>query len=58
MAIFTRMGSEVEIIGYNYNTGSVVIKYPDGGIATAAVCELKADRGIEEIEQTIEAIKC
>lgn len=57
MAIFTRFGSEVEITSYNHNTGTIEIKYPTGHFDDVAIYELKADGGVKEIEEAINATK-
>ena len=51
MAIYTRFGSEVEVVGYNHNTGDIEVKYQNGDIEDYAIYELKADGGIEEIQE-------
>ena len=56
MAIYTRFGSEVDIIGYNHNTGDIEVKFPCGDIDNFAIYELKADDGIQEIEEAIKEV--
>ena len=56
MAIFTRHGNEVEVVGYNHDTGAVEIKYRNGRFDDVAIYELnelKADGGIQEIDEAI-----
>ncbi len=53
MAIFTRFGSEVEIIGQNHDTGDIEVKYNNGDIEEYPIYELRADRGIAEIQGEI-----
>ena len=55
--IYTRFGSEVEITGYNANTGDVEIKYPNGDLKEVPKYELKADGAIQEIEGAIEDLR-
>ena len=52
--IYTRFGSVVEVVGKNYNTGDIEIKYPNGETENMAIYELKADGGIAEIEEAAE----
>lgn len=57
MAIYTRFGSEVEIIGYNHNTGDTEVRYlSSGDVAYFGIYELKADNGIQEIDEAIKEV--
>jgi hypothetical protein len=52
--IFTRYGSEVTVIGGNRYTGEITIKRKaDGKLFHLFIGELKADGGIETIDQAI-----
>lgn len=51
--IYTRFGTAVDVVGKNYNTGEIEIKYPTGQTENVAIYELKADGGIAEIEDAI-----
>ena len=58
MAIYTRFGSEVTIIAVHMKTGDLNIKYiEDGEIVPSNISELKADAGIKEIHEAVEAVK-
>ena len=58
--IYTRFGSEIEIIAAHVKTGNLNIKHVEDGEhgqpVPAHISELKADGGIEEINEAIEAI--
>lgn len=51
MAIFTRFGSEVEIIGVDRMSCELIIQRIDDGAQFNAIeLELKADKGLDEIQ--------
>ena len=54
MAIFTRLGSEVEILNGKLITCKVEIRYIEQGhVTTTSINQLKADGGIKEIVNAI-----
>lgn len=58
MAIYTRFGSEVLITGYQDKTADIEINYPeDGSFNYVKIMDLKADNGIQEIEEAINKVK-
>ena len=57
MTIYTRYGSEVEIIASNADKTMVNVRFiEDDFIDTKSVLELKADGGINEIMEAINAV--
>ena len=53
MSIRTQTGCEVEITGFNHNSGAIEIKYKTGHFDYVAIYELKADGGTEEVREII-----
>jgi len=51
--IYTRMGSEVKILGGDMKSNRVKIRFMDGEEIETYIYELKADQGIIEISQEI-----
>jgi len=56
MAIHTRLGSDVRIIGYNHNTGDIEVEFNSGDTDMFAIYELVADGGIQEIDEAIKEV--
>lgn len=55
--IYTRFGSEVKILWGNMNTGEVDVQRVNGNeVLRTNIGELKADEGIEEIENEINKV--
>ena len=52
--IYTRFGSEVELLDANLRTGNCLIRFlDDGGHMDCTLSDLKADDGIAEIDRAI-----
>lgn len=54
--IYTRFGSEVEIIKSDSDSGDVTVKRKDGSQLECAISELKADDGFNEIYEAVVAV--
>ena len=58
--IYTRFGTEVEIVGATYTVSGevdyVTIRYDDGEEREVEVYELRADDGMDEIMETVIAL--
>lgn len=50
--IHTRFGSEVEVIGGDYDNGRVIVRRRDDGYQfECRIIDLRADNGLREIEE-------
>jgi hypothetical protein len=59
MAIYTRFGTEVEVIGYEENNegGWLKVRFADGKEREYHISEFRADGGIDEIYAAVNAVR-
>jgi hypothetical protein len=53
--VYTRFGLEVKIVKGDMTTGEATIEYKDGARREVWMGDLKADGGINEIDEAIQA---
>lgn len=57
MAIYTRYGTQVTIVGKSDLEGWTIISYDDGSTREVGIMDLKADNGAVEINEAIAALE-